>query len=111
MLVNYSERIGTQREPVKIQVFLPGIVQPAIEAQLPEEQLRTILPQPPDTPKANFCSVLMPIVMGPVTFVEKGTVKVLAIIGDRVQRLGLLRILPAPIAAAQVEPEKKEAAN
>jgi hypothetical protein len=115
MLINYSERIGTQTEQVKIQVFFPSIADPLIEVQLPSEQFR-LMAEPnkdPNAFKANFHTAVLPIVMGPVMLAEKGVIKVIARIGDRVQRLGVLRIdaVSLPVSTSEAAQTKKEEAT
>jgi hypothetical protein len=115
MIVSYSERVGVRSAPLEIEVLFPGEEQPVLKMPISQEQLRPPIPRQVDpndplSPKANFHSLVIPIVMGPVTFKAPGLIRVLARLGEETIRLGALNILRGRHqGAAQASPPAETA--
>jgi len=97
-VIKYFERPGESSDPVKIQIFLPGDEQdkPTIEAELPYEEMRAR--PPPSDPEAKDprIGVSLNLGMAPFKVAKEGRIKVQAIRGSEVIRLGSLRVKVAP---------------
>ena len=94
LAIHYTERPGESTEPVRIEVSLPGdeIDKPAIVADLPIDQMRNR--PPPSDPGADDPRLGVQFHMGltPLQILKEGRIKVRAIRGEDVIRLGSLLI-------------------
>lgn len=109
-LIHYFERIGTETEPVTIRLYMPGDDDTAA-AQFVIPQDWRAQPSFPDTDFIpRFHTVYVPIVIGPLVLKQKGYVRVLATVGDRTIRLGVLRVERAPQPAEFPTPSQNEVA-
>lgn len=110
MLITYSERIGTQKDPVTIEVLFPGSNEPVATIPLGADFREKIAN--PNISNPKFYNLMVPVTTPPATFAEPGTVRVIARVGDRVHRLGLLRVeAVTPPSPPQMPPNTRDAAR
>jgi len=98
--VNYAQKKGFFIQPKTLRVFLPGDEddQPSIEAEFPkmdETNLPLGLPKGADV---TFLVGMAHLLFAPLVIKQPGTIKVRAVRGDEMIRLGALEVLPPPEA-------------
>lgn len=100
MLIMYREAAGTFQDDVTIRVYLPGDSDevPSFEAVIPFSHLRANSVRPVDMPSDGIWthSVDVPVILSPLILKEAGWIRVRAICGENVIRLGALNVISRP---------------
>ena len=108
LAVDYSQQRGKIIMPIKFVVFLPGDPEdkPSIEFGTPQEVNEAVLAQAEARTVAlggspDFATFAAQVGLGNLPIPEPGVMKVRAIRGEQLIRLGSLRISRAPQAAGK----------
>ena len=106
ILVRFHERLGSRSDSLVFKVFMPGDrdESPTIAGEVPMEELRKQVVTAPaeegDEPRFNI--VQANFLLSPLIIKEPGAIKVRAVSGSRIVRMGamsVLRAAPAPSAS------------
>jgi hypothetical protein len=97
--IHYRERPGESDEPVKLQLFYPGVSfddEPSMEAEIPVEGMRVQpLPSDPDADDPQV-GIVMQFQVSPFEVKQEGRIRVRAVRGDTIIRLGSLMLQFVP---------------
>lgn len=91
--------MGTQSHPLTLQVFLPGDSDeaPSIVAQAPIEEMRKQMPPPIGVEDmSTYASLQAVVILTPATIKHPGLIRVRALCGDNLLKMGALKIEKAP---------------
>lgn len=94
MVVKYFELPKESSDPIKIEVYFPGDAEdaPSVAANLPAEEMRNMpLPKGADNEDARI-GASFNMVFPPFTILKEGYIRVRAVRGDDVIKLGRLRV-------------------
>jgi hypothetical protein len=94
MVVKYFERPGESTEPVRIEVYFPGDEEgkPATALDLPVEEIRNMPPPKGYKNEDLRIGTTFQVLFPPTVFQTEGFVRVQAIRGQDIVRLGRLRV-------------------
>lgn len=94
IVINYFERRGESVDPIRLEIYLPGdeVGKPTITSDIPREHFRNI-PElnDPDAEDVRISAVFN-MVLSPVNILKKGRIRVRAVRGEDIIKLGSLRI-------------------
>jgi hypothetical protein len=91
-ITSYREAPGESAESVTLKMFVPGVEEAAIVAEVPVEQMRNV-PLPPAMEKSSpSFNAIIPIKISPLIIHQEGLIRVRAYRGDDEIRLGSLPI-------------------
>ena len=105
MLMTYAERVGEGvTDSVEIRIYFPGDPDdtPSTRISVPVEPLRLVVAPAELLSDDPFSMAAVPLVMSPVVLKHEGKIKVRAVRGDTVVRLGSLTIRTV-IQAPQIQ--------
>jgi hypothetical protein len=96
--IKYFEVPDTHDEDAKLRVYLPGEIDPSIEADIPLREVRnkTLIAPPSEQDSEQWLMLQMPILVTPLVLRQPGQIKVRLEIGGEVVRLGTLAITHSP---------------
>ena len=96
--ISYFEHHGSRDEPVTLRIFFPNEIEPAIEAQLPIEEIRQTAVSQQDAvkddnlPQTRYLRFDTQIVLNGVVLKSTGLIRVRLFCGGEMVRIGTLRI-------------------
>jgi hypothetical protein len=94
MVIKYFELLNESIDPVKIEVYVPGDEdgKPSTSIDLPVEEIRNMpLPKGTDIEDARI-GASFNIILSPFTILKEGYIKVQAVRGNDIIKLGRLRV-------------------
>lgn len=105
IVIKYFETPGESDAPVQIKVYFPGDAEdsPAVAVDLPISEVRNMpLPEYADAKDARI-GASFNLIFPPLTISQEGYIRVLAVRGADIIKLGRLRVrvLPSVVAEAQ----------
>ena len=106
IVVRYHERIGSRSDPLVLKIFLPGDPDdaPTFSAQVPVDELRkagealSSEEKKTENGEIKFHIMQAPIILSPFVLKGPGAIKVRAVCGDEIIRMGALTIEKAAVA-------------
>jgi len=101
MAISYIEKVGACSGPAKINIFFPGDAEdvPTLSFDVPIEKARSgpLPPLDPDFPRDEpIWRAYMPLLLSPFVLKQRGIIKVRALVGGDVIKLGALRVDHTP---------------
>lgn len=97
ILVRYNEKTGTQSHSLTLQLFLPGDHEntPSVVGHVPIEEMRKqLLPQADHD--NTYGSLQANFILSPAVLKQPGVIRVRALCGDKILKMGSLKIEKAP---------------
>jgi hypothetical protein len=94
IVISYFERRGESVDPIRLEVYLPGDEdgKPSITTDIPHDNFRNI-PESNDPDAEDVrINAIFHMVLSPVNIIKKGRIRVRAVRGEDIIKLGSLRI-------------------